>query len=362
MIDFARGELASDLFPVKQLNELIHHLHLVEPLGYSVPKGLEGLREVLAQHVHAQYNMKTTSSEILITSGAQQALHLITSCLLRSGDAVALECPSYAYSLSLFTSAGLRLFPIPMDEYGVIPESIPDLVKRHRIRMVFINPTFQNPTGTTLPVHRRRELLRICESLRLPVVEDDPYGELALDEQVPVAPLAALPEAFGKVVYLGSLSKTIAPGLRIGWVIGPKNVIDRLADAKEQMDFGTSVISQLIAQEFLQSGAWQDNVLSLRRILKQRRNRMLAALEENLKELMTWTIPQGSYHVWCQLSSKVKDTDLLDACIRRGVVVLPGGVYGADRGFIRLTYARALEEEIEEGVVRLRLALESLVL
>lgn len=339
----------------------MHGINLAGPLGYSDPKGLESLRRVLAQHVHEQYGIKTTPSEILITSGAQQALHLITSCLLRPCDAVALECPSYAYSLSLFTSAGLRLFPIPMDEYGLIPAYIPTLVMKHRVRMLFVNPTFQNPTGTTLTMRRRMELLRLCELLRLPIVEDDPYRALTFDGSTPPLPLAAMSNGSGQVLYLGSLSKTVSPGLRIGWVIGPTKVIDRLADAKVQMDFGTSVITQQIAQEFMRSGAWYDNVESLRHILKLQRDTMLSAMEENLKEYMTWTVAQGSYHVWCKLAFDIRDTDLLETCIRHGVVVTPGGVYGAEPGWIRLTYTCSTDEEITEGVVRLRTAFEELV-
>ena len=142
-----------------------------------------------------------------------------------------------------------------MDEYGLIPESIPVLVKKHRIRMEFVNPTFQNPTGITLSLSRRKELLRICESLHLPIVEDDPYGALTLDDCTSPLPLAALHQGSGQVLYCGSLSKTVAPGLRIGWIIGPTNVIDRLADAKEQIDFGTSIISQQVAHTFMEVGA-----------------------------------------------------------------------------------------------------------
>lgn len=360
IINFARGELSPDLFPVQKLNEVIQGIHLDGPLGYANPSGLSGLRQVLIKHVKEQYGIRATPSELLITSGAQQALHLITSCLLKPGDAIALESPSYAYSLSLFTSAGLRLFPIPMDEHGLIPGSIPSLVKKHRIRMVFVNPTFQNPTGTTLPLERRRELLEICETFRLPIVEDDPYGALNFDGHVPPPSLITMAKGSSQVLYLGSLSKTVAPALRMGWMIGPTNVIDRLADAKQQMDFGTSAISQQIVQVFMESGKWQENIASLRQILQRRRDTMVSALETNLKAYMTWTVPQGSYHIWGRLTKDVEDTDLLEACIRHGVIFMPSGVYGAGRGWVRLTYARAAEEEIKEGVERLKLGLTSI--
>jgi GntR family transcriptional regulator of abcA and norABC len=360
VINLARGELSPDLFPVHALTEVMTHFRLPQKLGYLEANGSHELRQILVGHLHEHLGIQAAPSEILITTGAQQAIHLITSCLLKPGDAVAVEYPSYTYSLSLFTSAGLRLFPIPMDNQGLIPDDIPQLVKKHRIRMVFINPTFHNPTGTTLTMSRRKDLLRICESLRLPIVEDDPYAGLSFESHQPPPPLAAMTQRTDQVIYLGSLSKTIAPALRIGWVHGPSNVIRRLADAKGQMDFGTSSITQQIAHGLLASGAWHENVMHLQKILKQRRDTMLMALEDNLKESLAWTIPQGGYHIWGKLKSSVRDADLLEASIRHGVVVTPGGVYGADQGHVRLTYARVADAAIVEGIARLRSALNEI--
>ncbi|GMA49953.1 hypothetical protein GCM10025857_13100 [Alicyclobacillus contaminans] len=294
---------------------------------------------------------------ILITAGSQQGLHLVTQSLLRPGDAVALEKPSYAYSLPLFASAGVRMFPLPVDEDGLVPDEVMALHRRHRIRMVFVTPTHQNPTGTLLTPERRRRLIDICADLRIPIVEDDAHGALTLDgNPPPPPPLAAMAGADQQVIYLGTLSKTFAPGLRVGWMTGPTTVIDRIAGVREQMDFGISGITQAIAEQVLATGIWAENVRRLRSELTKRRNIMVDCLHRYFGDDLTFTIPQGSYHIWGKMKHPVRDRDLAERAIRSGVVIAPGSVYGAGPGYVRLTYASSPEADIEEGIRRLHRA------
>lgn len=269
-------------------------------------------------------------SRILITAGSQQGLLLVIQSLLRPGDAVGLEEPSYAYSLPLFASAGIRMFPIPVDEEGLIPDEVASLYRRHKIRMVFITPTYQNPTGTVLTPHRRQRLIDICTELRIPIVEDDAHGDLTLEGcPQPPRPLAAMAGAEQQVIYLGTLSKTFAPGLRVGWMTGPTSVIDRIAGIREQMDFGISGITQTIAKQVLTTGIWAQNVKRLRSELRVRRDTMVDSMNEYFGENLEFTVPQGSYHFWVKLKQPIRDKELVESAIRHGVVVVPGSVYGA---------------------------------
>lgn len=359
IINLAKAELSPSMIPAMPLERLsrLHGTGL--ELGYAHPKGSPELREVLAVHLRTQYGITASPEEILVTSGAQQALHLLSLCLLSPGDAVAMEGPSYFYSLPLFISAGLRLYRLPMDEEGVLPDQIRSLHQKHKIRMVFVNPTYHNPTGVVWSESRRRQVLDICQELRLPLVEDDAYGALTLHGRAkPPLPIKAIDKS-GVVLYVNSMSKTVAPGLRIGWLAGPRSVIERLADAKQQMDFGTSSISQQLAASFLEDASWSAQLERLASYLLEQRQTTLEALEEALGGFLSWKEPEGSFHVWCRLHRPIDEEALLDAMIREGVVCTPGGVYGAEAGWLRLTYSWESKAGIQEGIRRLARVLHS---
>lgn len=353
IINLAKAELSTPMISALPLERLsrIHKAGL--ELGYAHPKGSPKLREVLAVHLRTQYGITASPEEILVTSGAQQALHLLSLCLLSPGDAVAMEGPSYFYSLPLFISAGLRLYRLPMDDAGVLPEQIRFLHQKHKIRMVFVNPTYHNPTGIVWSESRRRQVLEICQELRLPLVEDDAYGALTLHGRAkPPLPIKAIDKS-GVVLYVNSMSKTVAPGLRIGWLAGPRSVIERLADAKQQMDFGTSSISQQLAASFLDGASWSTQMERLSSYLLEQRQTMLDALEKEAGDFLSWNDPEGSFHFWCRLHRPLDEEELLEAMIREGVVCTPGSVYGAEAGWLRLTYSWESKAGIQEGIRRL---------
>ncbi|WP_159884986.1 MocR-like pyridoxine biosynthesis transcription factor PdxR [Paenibacillus puerhi] len=355
LIDFASGELSADLSPVAELNRLILEHPYTEHLGYDNPQGLVQLRKALVGFLSHYRNIQTTDSSILITSGSQQSLYLITQCLLAPGDAVAIEDPSYCYSLPMFQSAGLRLFRLPVDDKGIRPDDIRMLYRKHRIKMVFVNPNFQNPTGTVLDPERRRELLEVASELGLPLVEDDPFGLTAYDG-LPPLPLKSM-DTVGSVLYIGSFSKIAASGLRVGWMVAPNPVVERLADARQQMDFGLSVIPQRLAAHFLKSPYIQPHLDRLQMNLQLKRDLVMEALHRELPELVTFTGPQGGLHLWCRINAQVQDHRLLEEAIRHGVVFVPGSVYGSDSGYVRFTFARARAEDIGPGISRFASAL-----
>jgi GntR family transcriptional regulator of abcA and norABC len=360
-IDFSLGELNQEILPKEYFSEFIHDLSFDHTLSYPHPLGCPHFRETLADHLARQYALSVSPDEILITSGGHQALLLITQCLLKPGDSIAIEGPSYAYSLPLFTSAGLCLHQIPVDHHGLIPEEIIALNRKHRIRMVFANPTYQNPTGTNLSLSRRKKLLEICEELRIPIVEDDPYRSLTLEGcDAPPPSLISLNHGRELVIYLGSLSKTAAPGFRIGWIVAPRNVIKRLADAKHQMDYGTSLILQQMANVYLATGMWEKHLRLINSSLTLRRDIMLSALSKHLCEELEWNVPTGGYHIWCRTKKQIDIVRLLEISILNKVLFLPGVIMGAEKDFLRLTYAKARLSDIEEGIIRLKRSLSEL--
>ncbi|GEB33409.1 transcriptional regulator [Brevibacillus parabrevis] len=359
MIDFASGELSAQLSPGQEISTLMKENPFTEYLGYDNPQGFTPLREELVSYLSRYRQIKTTDSSILITSGSQQSLYLITQCLLAPGDAVAIEDPSYCYSLPMFQSAGLRLFRLPVSPEGIDPEDIRSLYKKNRIKMIFLNPTFQNPTGICLNPARRTQLLNVASELGLPIVEDDPFSLTSYDGDPP-APLKSH-DQLGSVLYIGSFSKIAASGLRVGWMVAPHSVVERLADARQQMDFGLSVVPQKIAAQFLHSNFFLPHLEQLRMRLLYRRDLLVEALQTELPDLVTFTLPQGGLHLWCKIVPEINDNQLFEEALRRGVVVAPGSVYGSDSGYIRFTFARPKEAEITLGVAKFASALRAVL-
>ncbi|OMF37110.1 GntR family transcriptional regulator [Paenibacillus sp. FSL H8-0548] len=349
IINMASGELSSDLFPNEMVSSILREQPFHEHLGYDDPQGYHPLRESLVDVLQKYNSINTTKSSMLITSGSQQSLYLITQCLLSPGDAVAIEDPSYSYSLPMFQSAGLRIYRLPVHEDGIEPDDIMNLYRKHRIRMVFLNPNYQNPTGTSLSEAKRIKLLRIAADLRIPIVEDDPFSLTTFDGNVP-PPLKSM-DTDGTVLYIGSLSKVAASGLRIGWMVAPQTVIERLTDARQQMDFGLSILSQWAAQRLLASEHFDQHITSLRQALFQKQQMMVQTLQEVLEDKVSFVPPLGGLNLWCKINQTIDDGKLLEEAIKRGVVFVPGSVYGSEPGYIRFSYAKPKLEDIRRGIL-----------
>ncbi|OXM17140.1 PLP-dependent aminotransferase family protein [Paenibacillus herberti] len=358
LIDMASGQLSGDLAPTQEIAEIMSQNRPMSYLGYDNPQGYPPLREALVRYLNRHRGIDTTESSLLITSGSQQSLYLIIRCLLSPGDAVAIEDPSYCFSLPMFQTAGLRVFRLPLDQHGVQPEDIRQLYKKHRIKMVFLNPNYQNPTGTLLSEERRRKVLDIASELALPIIEDDPYSLTAYDGEPP-APLKAL-DTTGSVIYIGSFSKIAASGLRIGWMAAPRAIVERLADARQQMDFGLSVIPQQVVATFLDSPQFVPHLERLRRELQFKRDMVTAALRREFQGRAEFLEPRGGIHLWCKIGADYNENRLLEQSIRNGFVFGPGSVYGSEPGCLRLTFGRANAGDIDRGIAALREAAEKL--
>jgi len=351
IVNFGVGELSQDLQPIKLMQAVHRSMEINDYLGYEQMQGNEKLRMTISHHLKKYRSIHSTPSSILITSGAQQALHLIIQCLLQPGDAVAIEDPSYAYSLPIFHSAGLKTYCLPVGDEGVDPDDIVALYKRHRIKMVFLNPIFQNPTGRTLSFERRKQIIHLSTHYGIPIVEDDPYSIIGYDDEAPQNTLKSM-DRDGAVLYISSLSKIVSSGLRIGWIVGPQPVINRLTDAKQQIDFGHPNYPQWIAERLLSAEGFEAHLIQLRKQLKLKRDLIIEALRRELGDEMEITMPEGGIHLWCKLKGDWDEAALFKESIRRGVVFAPGTTLGSNGKFIRFTYSRADLDRIAEGVRR----------
>ena len=226
------------------------------------------------------------------------------------------------------------------------------------IKMVFLNPYFQNPTGYLLNKKKKEAILDISSKLGIPVIEDDPYSLTAFSGDK-ISTLKSM-DRNGNVLYISSLSKIVASGLRIGWIIGPTSVIERLSDAKQQIDFGHSSYTQWIANDFLESQTFHIHIKGLIKELEKRRDRIIISLDTYLKDLVEYSLPQGGIHLWCKILKNYNEIQLLEESIKRGVIYVPGSTLGSKDGFVRFTFAREDEDSIAEGIKKFGEALKSL--
>jgi DNA-binding transcriptional MocR family regulator len=338
LLDLSGSDLAVDLKPCMRMPEGSWQEVLRQELDEeSSLTGLPSFKEAICEHLRRFAGLEAERDQVLVTSGAQQSLFLITQCLLRPGDAVGLETPSYFYSLPVFQAAGLRLFAIPTDGEGICPEGLDDVVSRRRIRMVFLNPVFQNPTGHVMSAGRKRDILRYCSARRIPIVEDDAYSLLAFPGAGDTRPLKSL-DRQGQVLYIGSLSSYMGKNLRAGWLIAPRSVTGKLAEARLQMDAGLSVLPQILAWRYLRT-AWPEHGNFLRRELERR----AAALQEHLRAALPGTLAfspaRGGFYLYARALEGAGRA--LAALREHGIVPAAGEDFGDREGSFRLNFAHA---------------------
>ncbi|MFY0544377.1 PLP-dependent aminotransferase family protein [Brevibacillus sp. H7] len=352
VIRLGTGELSPELIPARAMEEIFQRLKgRLSHLGYSEPKGLLPLRQAISDHLRG-IGIEASPSAILIVSGALQALQLVSVGILRQGSAVLVEKPSYLSSLHTFQSTHLRLTGIPMDAEGIRTDLIAQQTRANNAALLYTIPSYHNPTGTVMSERRREQLLHICERERLPILEDDVYGELWLDEPAP-KPLKAS-DKNGLVLYVGSLSKTLSPGLRIGWLVGPEPVIERLADVKMQTDYGSSALSQWAAAEWLASGMYRQHLTQVRAALRHRREIALQALRKDFSDIASWQEPQGGFYIWLRIEQPVSMRELFSLALSQGILLNPGYVYDKTANqHLRLSYAYADTRQLQQALHRL---------
>lgn len=352
VISFAGGLPAPELFDVDGWRDAFAKAaDDRRNLQYGPTEGDPLLRALIAGRM-TQRGVPTTESDLLVTTGSQQALTLVTTAMIDPGDVVAVEEPTYLAALQCFQLAGARVVPVASDEHGMVPESLAEVLDRDHPKLVYVVPTFANPSGRTQPSERRQEIAALAAQHDTWLVEDDPYGELRY-RGTPVPPLAAYGE---RVLYLGSLSKIGAPGLRLGWLRAPRELMSATVIAKQAADLHTSTIDQAAAATYLSNTDLNAHVAALCAAYRERRDTMVSALPTTVPEGTTWTDPDGGMFVWLRLPGEIDTADVLREALTHNVAFVPGAPFFAttpDNATFRMSFTTNPPEDITEGMRRL---------
>jgi 2-aminoadipate transaminase len=358
VISFAGGLPAPELFDMDGWRDAFTKA-TDDPrnLQYGPTEGNLELRSSLAARMTAR-GVPTAPNDLLITTGSQQALTLATIALLEPGDVVAVEEPTYLAALQCFQLAGARIVPVASDDEGMVPAALEEVLRNDHPTMVYVVPTFANPTGRTQPATRRKEIAALAEKHNTWLIEDDPYGEPRY-RGAAVPPLASYSD---RALYLGSLSKIGAPGLRLGWLRAPKSLMPATVIAKQAADLHTSTIDQAAAALYLTNRDLDAHIANLRTAYKERRDTMIAALPTTVPAGTTWTDPDGGMFVWLRLPNGTNTTEALKKALTHNVAFVPGPPFYAttpDESTFRMSFTTNPPDEITEGMRRLARALNT---
>ena len=373
VISFAGGLPAPEAFPVVEIAEAAHRVlerDGREALQYSPTEGYLPLRELIVRHM-ARYGIKVTPANVLITCGSQQALDLVAKLLIDAGDRVLVENPTYLGALQAFGTFQPQYLTVPLDDDGLDVDRLEQQL-RAGPKFAYVLPNFQNPAGVTLSLERRLRLVELASHYGVPLLEDDPYGQLRYEgEHLP--PLVVLDSQLhggnggsrpfrGDVMYLGTMSKTLTPGLRIGWVVAPEEVVARLVQLKQGADLHTGTFSQMVAWETARGGFLDHHVRRLRELYRARRDAMLSALERHFPPGCSWTRPLGGLFLWARLPEGMDSARLLErALAEEKVAFVPGAAFhsrGGGDNTMRLNFSYSPSDVIEEGIRRLGRAID----
>lgn len=361
VISFAGGAPAAEHFEVEDIRASFDWVFAHQgrrALQYSSTPGEPELREQAARRVSR--SIPTTPDQIQITTGSQEAIYLVGHALLEPGDVVLVERPTYLAAVQAFASSGARMVGIPSDDDGAIPEDLEALIAQHSPRFVYLIPTFQNPSGVSMTRKRREQVAEVLLRTGVPLIEDDPYGELRFEGEA-VPQLASLPGMARQTLLLNSLSKIAAPGIRLGWIRGEGPIMNTLSIAKEAVGLHSSSVDQLAMARYLETCDVDEHVARVAAVYRERRDAMARELPSVLPGGATVTRPQGGMFLWASLGGGIDTTELLPLAVQEGVAFVPGASFYAhdpDRSAMRLSYVTNSPEVIAEGVQRLGRALE----
>ncbi len=357
IVSLAGGMPNLSAFPMSMMADVVQKLVVTngaEALQYGSGQGHPKLRDQICD-VMALEGIRANPDDVLVTTGSQQALDLISRIFIDPGDVVLVEAPSYVGALGTFHQYEASVVHVQTDDSGLVPQALRDAIATLReagrkVKFLYMIPNYQNPSGVLLPAQRRTEILNICRENAIFVVEDNPYGLLGFDEPSPNAMRA---EDSENVIYLGTFSKTIAPGLRIGWALVPSSLKEKLIIASESSILCPSNFAQLAISSYLAEQPWRDQIASFCGLYKVRRDAMLESLDEHFPAVARWTKPGGGFYVWVTLPTEIDTTVLMPKAIAAKVAYVPGTAFFAD-GFgswsLRLSYCYPTPERIRDGV------------
>nr|WP_206203466.1 PLP-dependent aminotransferase family protein [Thermococcus sp. M36] len=362
VISLAGGLPAPETFPVEIIKDIAAEVlthHADKALQYGTTKGFTPLRLALAKWMENRYGIPTSKVEIMMVAGSQQALDLIGRTFINRGDIVIVEGPTYLAALNAFKYYEPEFISIPMDDEGMrvdlLEEKLEELRRQgKRIKFVYTVSTFQNPAGVTMSLERRKRLIELADEYDFLIVEDSPYSELRYSGE-PIPPIKHFDDE-GRVIYLGTFSKILAPGFRLGWIAAHPHFIRKIEIAKQAVDLCANTLSQVIAWKYVEDGHLDRHIPKIIEFYKPRRDAMLEALEEYMPEGVRWTKPDGGMFIWVTLPEGIDTKLMAEKAIRKGVAYVPGEAFFAHRDVkntMRLNFTYVPEDVIHDGVKRL---------
>lgn len=359
IIPLAAGNPAPDAFPVDEVREITADIlatHPIDALQYGVSEGYQPLREKMAQWMKERENINASADEVLIVSGATQIMDLVTKVLCNEGDTVICEEPSFIGSLNCFRSYGCKLKGVPVEADGMNMEALEEAIKTTpNTKFIYTIPNFQNPSGTTMSLEKRRKMYELAKKYGVIILEDNPYGELRVAGTA--VPTLKSMDTEDIVVYAGSFSKILSPGLRVAYCIAPKPILAKMTVGKQASDVHTAMLNQLIVYEWLTKYDVAKHIEKIRNIYRKKLDLICNCIDKELGSFVEYVRPEGGLFVWCKLPD---DVDMLDFCkrgVEKKVAVVPGNAFLTDDAvechYIRLNFSTPSDEAIKEGLARL---------
>ncbi len=373
IISFAGGLPAPEVFPIEAIQKACDRVLQTsgkQALQYGTTEGYLPLRQLIAEW-SSRYGIHVEADNILISSGSQQALDLIGRLFINRGDYIVVESPTYLGALQAWNAYGAQYIPVPVDDEGMVVDALEEALKLGP-KFIYVLPNFQNPSGVTMSLERRRQLVEVADKYGVPIVEDDPYGKLRYEgKHLPPVLVADNDLAKvnghhyqGNVIYMSTFSKILAPGIRLAWTIAPKEVIRKLVMAKQGADLHTATFNQYVAYELGKDGFLDEHARKIRATYRERRDAMIEAMAEFFPEEMRWTHPKGGMFLWGIAPDYVNTQNIFEKAVEKKVAYVPGTAFYTDGGgqhTMRLNFSYSTPETIREGIYRLGLVLKEAI-
>ena len=356
IIPLSAGNPAPDAFPSEDIRRISAELlenTPIEALQYSVTEGYTPLREHLRSYMKQKHGIGTENDDILITSGAQQVMDLLTKTLLNEGDTVLCEAPSFIGSLNTFRSYRAKLRGIPMEEDGIDTEALRQaLTEEQNVKYLYTIPNFQNPSGITMSLEKRKKVYELCKAHHVLILEDNPYGDLRFaGEDLPSIKSF---DTEGIVMYAGSFSKVISPGMRVGYAIGPREVIQKMVVCKQGEDVHSNMWAQIVCHRFMTGCDYEAHLNRLREIYRRKSGVLLDAMERHFRPLISWSEFQGGLFAWCKLPEEIDMLEFVKAGTEKKVCVVPGTAFLTDESepcsSFRINFSTPTDDQLKEGI------------
>lgn len=356
--DFSEAIINPKLLPSDYLAEKVNQTLISSPKiisSYGLAQGEQKIRENIKNYIEKNGGFETSISNMIITSGVQQGIDIVAKAFIGPGDIVLVEESSYVHALEVFSSRGAKIIAVPMDEYGLKINKLHTLCLEHKPKLVYTIPTFHNPTGVTLSLTRRKQLLNLARDHQFLIVEDDSWSDIYFDDKVPPPAIKSLDKE-GCVIYLKGFSKYLSPGCRIGVIIPSDIIFPHLLASKLITDLGSPILTQQAASSFFNTNRMDDHLIKLRTALEIRRNQFILLLEKHLPSVVKWSEPTGGLNIWLTLPSGTDTLELLEEAVKKGISFLPGSFCdknGKKSRHLRLSFSYIDTSDIVDGLIEL---------